>query len=124
MKKLLLVIVAIVTINISQGQTVVRLSEISKHVNDSVRVEGMVYGVRYFPDSKNAPTLVNIGAAFPNQLLTVVIYGDDRKNFTSPPEEMFKDKQVTVTGRVVLYRDKPQIVVHGPADIEVHEMKN
>lgn len=127
MKKLLLIIITILTVKISSSQTAIPLSEVSKHVGDSVKVEGKVYGTRHFPDSKNTPALINIGTGFPNQLLTVVIYGDDRKNFKAQPEEYFKDKEVVVTGKVELYHGKPQIVVHDAGGIKervVEEQKN
>jgi protein TonB len=52
-----------------------------------------------------------MGAAYPNQLLTLVINNKDRVNFTSPPESYYLNKQISVTGRVQLYRGQPQIVV-------------
>lgn len=124
MKRLLFIIVTILSVKLSLSQTTIQLSEISKHVGDSVQVEGKVYGIRYFADSKNAPTLINIGAAFPNQLLTAVIYGEDRKNFKSAPEDFFKDKIVLVTGKVELYHGKPQIVVHDANGIKESTMVN
>ena len=128
MKKLFFIIITILSIKFSQSQSPVPIAEISKHVGDSVKVEGKVFGTRYFPDSKNTPTLINIGGAYPNQLLTVVIYGDDRKNFKSAPEEYFKDKEVVITGKVEMYHGKPQIIVHDAKGIQesrlVEEQKN
>jgi DNA/RNA endonuclease YhcR with UshA esterase domain len=119
-KKFFFIIIAILGVKLSQSQTVVQLPDISNHIGDSVKVEGKVYSTRYLADSKGSPTLINIGAAYPNQLLTVVIYGDDRKNFTSSPE-FFKDKEVVVTGKVESYRGKPQIIVHDSSQIEVRQ---
>lgn len=124
MKKLLFIAITILSVKLSLSQTTIQLSEISKHVGDSVQVEGKVFGTRYFADSKNSPTLINIGAAFPNQLLTVVIYGDNRKNFKSAPEDFFKDKVVVVTGKVELYHGKPQIIVHDANGIKKSTMVN
>src|SRR5687767_64710 len=93
------------------AQQDIRLEDVSKHVGDSVTVTGKIFGIRYFADGKNAPTLINIGGAFPNHLLTVVIYGDDRKNFQPSPEELLKDRTVVIKGKIELYRDRPQIVV-------------
>lgn len=101
------------------AQQKIELSDISKHVGDSVAVVGKISGMRYFPDGKNAPTLVNIGGAFPNQLLTVVIYGDDRKNFKPTPEEVLNGKLVEIKGKVELYRDRPQIIVKDEGGIQV-----
>ena len=93
------------------AQKTVKLEEVSKHVGDSVMVYGKVYGGRYLPNTANKPTLLNIGANYPNQLLTVVIYEQDRKNFETSPELAYKDKDLYIIGRVEMYNNKPQIVI-------------
>jgi len=103
----------------ASAQKVTDLSAVGSHLGDSVLTEGKVYGIRSFPDASNAPTLINIGAAFPNQLLTVVIYGEDLKNFTKPPAEVFKDANVRINGKVELYKNRPQIVVKDQAGLSV-----
>ncbi len=95
----------------SYSQTAIRLEDVGKHIGDSVKVCGKVFGIRYLEQSKNSPTLINLGAVYPNQLLTVVIWDDIRKQFEKTPEEMFKDKEICVTGRIKLYKEKEQIVI-------------
>ncbi|HEX7905842.1 MAG TPA: hypothetical protein VF487_18350 [Chitinophagaceae bacterium] len=96
---------------VSFSQISIKLEDVSKHTGDSVKVCGKVYGIRYLADTKNSPTFINMGAAFPNQQLTVVIWGDVRGQFETAPEELFKDKEICVTGRIQLYKEKVQIVV-------------
>jgi hypothetical protein len=93
------------------SQVEIKLEDVSKHVGDSVKVCGKVFSGRYLEQSKGSPTLLNMGAAYPNQLLTIVIWGDLRKEFSKAPEELFMDKDVCVIGRIELFREKPQIVV-------------
>ena len=55
-------------------------------------------------------TLVNLGAAYPNQLMTIVL------------KEGAKDlkldgKNITVKGKVIDYKGKPEIEVTDPAQI-------
>ena len=119
MKKYILSVLLIFGSIIGFAQTRVDLAEVGKHAGDSVVVEGKVYSTRYFADSKNAPTLLNMGAAFPNQLLTVVIYREQRKAFFDTPEDYYKGKTIRVTGRVELYKNKPQIVTTTPLQIVV-----
>ena len=88
-----------------------QLADISKFIGDSVTVSGKVFSGKYFAGSETAPTLLNLGAEFPNQLLTVVIENGDRKNFMAEPENYYLNKNVTVTGKVVVFKDRPQIVV-------------
>lgn len=119
MKKYILSVLLIFGSFMAVAQTRVDLAVVGRHAGDSVVVEGKVYSTRYFADSNNAPTLLNMGAAFPNQLLTVVIYGEQRKVFFDTPEDYYKGKTIRVTGRVELYRDKPQIVAKTPSQILV-----
>ena len=95
----------------------VKLEDLSRHAGDSVTVCGKVFSARYLSSSKNTPTFLNLGAAYPNQLLTVVIWGDVRKQFEGKPEELYNEKERGVSGRVELYKDKPQIVMHDSRQI-------
>jgi hypothetical protein len=94
------------------AQKEVPLQEVSQHVGDSVTVAGKVFSGRFFAQSEGAPTLLNIGAAYPHQLLTVVIRGTARKEFAGVPERDLLDKDIKVSGKVELYKGKPQLVVH------------
>ena len=100
------------------AQTSVPLEEAAKHVGDSVTITGKVFGARYLENGEKQPTLINLGAAFPRQLLTVVIFGPERKLFSFKPEEEFINKTVMVTGKITLYRNKPQIVIYQAAQIK------
>ena len=53
-----------------------------------------------------APVLVNVGAAYPNQVLTVVLR-DDAKSLAGSLD----GKNIAVTGNIELYKGKPEIVV-------------
>lgn len=99
------------------AQKQIKLDEASKNIGDSVSTCGKVFSARYFEGSQDAPTLLNLGAAYPNQLLTVVIYGEARKLFKEAPEVFFKDKNICVTGKLTLYKEKPQIIIYKPEQI-------
>lgn len=58
--------------------------------------------------------LVNLGAAYPNQLLTLAIKGKAKETATS-----LEGKTVTVTGEVIDYKGKPEIIVTDPNQIQV-----
>jgi hypothetical protein len=96
---------------------VVPADSASQYVGKTIVAYGTVIDGRYLANSTNKPTLLNIGGKFPNQKLTVVIYGNDRVNFGYKPEEMLINRLIYVSGKIELYRDMPQIVVTGPFDI-------
>lgn len=118
MKRIFITLFAFFITGLVNGQTSIKLEEISQYIGDSVIVCGKVEDIRYFENSKNQPTLLNIGAKFPNQLLTVVIWGNVRAEFKNKPEEM-QDKQVCITGRITLYKEKPQIIIENPGQIAI-----
>jgi hypothetical protein len=101
------------------AQKEIKLDDASKFIGDSVKVCGKVFSSRYFANAQDAPTLLNLGAAYPNQLLTVVIYGNNRSLFTEAPESFFKDKEICVSGKIVLYKEKPQIIIYSKEQIQV-----
>lgn len=123
MKQALIIFLFLFSLSTLNAQKQVQLEEISNSIGDSITIKGKVFTTRYLENSKGAPTLLNIGAAFPNQLVTVVIFGDDRGKFTQGPEIMFADKTISVTGKVTIFRDKPQIVISSLNQIKVEEEK-
>jgi micrococcal nuclease len=105
------------------AQKEIKLDDASKSVGDSVRVCGKVFSSRFFANAQDAPTLLNLGAAYPNQLITVVIYSNNRNLFSEAPEIYFKDKEICVSGKIVLYKEKPQIVIYNKEQIMVLNKK-
>lgn len=105
----------------AQAQINVKLGHLKTYVGDSVRVCGKVEGGTYLPNANNSPTLINFGMAYPDQLLTVVIFGEHRSLFEGTPETDWVGKTICVTGKVELYRQKPQIVVRSAQQIQIQQ---
>lgn len=104
----------------SYAQTEVKLEELKDHIGDSVKVKGKISGTRYLEAAKNTPTFINVGGAYPNQLLTIVIWADVRKNLGyDPSDKKNVGGMAVVTGKVELYRDKPQIVITDPSQLQI-----
>ena len=100
------------------AQKEISLEKVKDHTGDSVTVKGKVFGIRYLEGARNAPTFINVGGAFPNQLLTVVIWGDVRKKFELDlSDKKFASAMAVVTGKIELYKDKPQIVITDPKQL-------
>jgi micrococcal nuclease len=97
------------------GQTKITAKDASKHLNEKVMVCDQIFGGKYL--SGAGLTLIDVGGSHPNELLTLVIKGEDRKKFTSPPEETFKDKKVCITGEVIDYKGKPEIMITDSSQI-------
>lgn len=53
--------------------------------------------------------------------LKVVIFPEDAAKFPSPPEEMFLNKKIRVTGLIEEYKGAPEIIVRDPSQIGIVE---
>jgi len=96
--------------------------EAKDHAQETNTVCGLVAGARYLESSKSKPTFLNFTRPFPEQNFTALISNDARGKFKGPPEEIFKGKTICVTGFITISRDRPQIVVNDPAQIEVQDV--
>jgi hypothetical protein len=94
-------------------------SESRLHVGETVTVCDSVAGTRFASSSPGQPTFLNLGRPYPDPSLTVVIWGVNRARYRSPPEDLYRDRRVCVTGTIMLYRDHPQIVVEEPTAIRL-----
>lgn len=120
MKKHLLVVGAIFLFaSIGQAQQEIKMEDLSKHIGDSVTVCTKIYGGIFLDRSKGTPTLLNAGANYPNSPLTILISVDARKTFKEAPELFYKNKDVCITGKIILYKEKPEIVVYDESQIVV-----
>lgn len=86
-------------------------------INDVAKFTGKtIYTTAKAYSSKDIGSmiLVNLGAAYPNQVLTVVIKGKAKETAAS-----LDGKTITVTGEVIDYKGKPEIIVTEPNQIKV-----
>jgi len=122
MKKLSLFLTGLLFLGIAAfGQTAIKLEEVRSHIGDSVSVCGKVFSTNYLPDTRESPTFLNMGAPYPNDSLTVLIWKNTRTRFPYKPEEKLLNKQICVTGKIVNYKGKPQIVIHKEEQIQIKD---
>ncbi|MDT3401300.1 S1/P1 nuclease [Mucilaginibacter terrae] len=81
---------------------VIKLEEVKNYTGKTVTVSGKVFSSKDI----GSMVLVNLGAAFPNQLLTLALKGDAQTLGTQ-----LDGKNVTVTGQVIDYKGKPEIII-------------
>jgi len=101
----------------ASAQTKIAAKDAAKHIGDSVSITGKVFGGKLFTPSNM--TLLDIGGYNPNQALTIMIPGADRRKFKGQPEVDYKGRNVTVTGKLILYKNKPEIVVNDPKQLSL-----
>ena len=89
---------------------------VENYIGKTVKVCDKVYGTHVSKGEKKTTSL-NLGADFPNQKLTVVIFESDLPKFSYTPALLLKDKNVCVTGKLMTYKGKPEIIVNDPANL-------
>jgi hypothetical protein len=90
--------------------------EAASHVGENATVCGLVASARYAAQATAAPTFLDFGKPYPNQIFTAIIFGSDRAKFEAP-ELSLREKQVCVTGALFLYQGKPEIVLRDPKQL-------
>jgi hypothetical protein len=83
----------------------VDIKDVGSHVGETIVVSARVYGYK----ALEGLTLVNLGAAYPDQLLTLVLKGEAMAMAVD-----IDGKVVKVTGKVELYKGKPEIIIRDP----------
>jgi len=101
---------------------VVPSAQAQQHIGESATVCGLVASARYFESREGGGrSYLNFDQPYPNHTLTVMIAAPNRAKFSKPPEALFSGKTVCVTGRIVDYRGKPEIVVENPSQIAIQQ---
>ena len=107
----ILAVCALGTTLTALGQTKqLTAGEAKTHLGEQATVCGTVASARYAAASRGKPTFLNFDKPFPNEVFTVVIWGENRANFGTP-EKDYQGKAVCVTGTITEYRGVPQILV-------------
>jgi len=91
-------------------------SEAKDHIGETATVCGAVVSARYAASTKGQPTFLNLDKPYPNQIFTVLIWGNNRSKFGTP-EIDYKGKRVCVAGKITEYRGTPEIVTNDPQQL-------
>lgn len=113
-KKLLFLFLFFATI-ISAQEITPTLKNIASFEGKTITICEKVTGIH---ETAGENALLNFGKAFPKQAFSVIIFKRDRDKFTYNPLEL-KDKMICITGLVVIYKGKPEIIVKKEADIVI-----
>jgi hypothetical protein len=118
----LLTFLVLVPISVNPQSQVKKLTaaDAKDHKGEQATVCGKVASTRYAATTRGKPTFLNLDKPYPNQVFTILIWGENREKFGTP-EEKYRDKQVCVTGKITEYRGAPEIVISDPQSIEVQK---
>ena len=103
---------------ISLAQERIAPVQAKDYVGQVATVCGKVAGVHQAMRSKGQPTFINLDAAYPNQIFTILIWGSDRPKFGNLERE-YADQNLCVTGAISSYRGIPEIITTSPGSIKL-----
>ncbi len=116
MKNIIILILCFLSVS-SFAQTEIKLDDVQNHVGDSVKLMAKIYSGKYLENVERTPTFLDVGGKYPHEKLTLVIFGDVRKQFKNAPETFYEGRQEWITGKIELYKNKPQIIINSPDQI-------
>jgi hypothetical protein len=89
-------------------------SQAFAHIGETATIEGVVKGT---PVTVNRTQFLDFGDAYPNQDFSAVIWAPDAAQFNSVSG--YNGKRVAVTGKITLYRGKPEMVLISADQLKV-----
>lgn len=92
--------------------------EAADHIGSMATVCGTVASTKFAKRSNGQPTYLNLGRPYPEQLLTIVIWGTDREGFEKPESRYF-GKRICVTGKIRWFKGRPEIIARDPSQIVI-----
>ena len=92
----------------------ISVADAEKYIGKKEMVCSMVYDVKELSHIN----FLDVGANFPNNPLTVVVFSRDKGNFKDGLE-VYDNKNICVTGTIKEYKGKPEIIITGPKDISI-----
>ena len=94
--------------------------EAANSVGAFATVRGPVVDSYFASRGEGQPTFLDVGRPYPDpDRFSVVIWGRDRPNFATPPEQTYRGRTVCVSGLIDTASGSPGIEVTSPAAISV-----
>jgi hypothetical protein len=94
-------------------------NEASGHAGTVAEVCGDVASTSYLNNVEGNPAFINFEKPHPDQVFTIVIWGEHHELWQTPPHQLYENRSVCVTGRIDVHEGVPQITVHSPDRIQI-----
>jgi DNA/RNA endonuclease YhcR with UshA esterase domain len=111
-KTLLTVFAVIGAASITAQSSNYTAGEAAKHVGETATITDKVDGVH---QSGKGNIFLNMGGNYPNQAFTAFIPSASAPQFSNP--QQYEGRTVAVSGKITLYKGKPEIIVNSPSQI-------
>src|ERR1700753_65839 len=106
----------------SDAQTTIPARAVTQHIGETVTVCEKVFSGTRVKES-NA-VLLDLGGFHPSPQLLVIIPAELSDKFKGHPEIDYDGKDITVTGKVIIYKGKPGILIQNPSHLRLVMIDN
>ena len=106
--RLVLACLAFLSSQVHASSETISATDAARHVGEQETVCGTIAGEHTAYSSRGTPTFINLDRAYPNQVFTILIWGDEHSRVGSVPHSGL----MCVTGTITSYRGTPEIVLH------------
>lgn len=93
-------------------------SDAKNLVGKKATICGTIASTRFARRSRGQPTYLNLDQAYPDHTFTIVVWGETRQQFKTPPENLIG--LVCVAGLIQEFRGVPQITVSDPRQLKTY----
>ena len=100
------------------AQMKISIDSISAYIGQNVTVCSKILSTHITKGEKPV-TYLNLGAAYPDQKLTLVIFQKDKPNFPSAPEKYYNLQEVCATGVLKTYRSMTEMIISRKDQIQI-----
>jgi hypothetical protein len=113
MKTITVAVAFLLMASIGRAQSLTA-SQAKAHEGESATVCGTVASERTAPSSRGEPTFINLDSAYPNQVFTILVWGDDKKNVGELPRV---GSRVCAKGLITDYHGVPEVIVRSSGQL-------
>ena len=98
------------------GAEQISATDAKLHIGQDETVCGEVASLHFAAHSRGEPTFIDIDSAYPHQVFTILIWGEDRTKF-GDIQARYSAAHLCVTGTISEYRGAAEMVIHEPSRI-------
>lgn len=119
MKKIFLLLIIISFSSITFAQRGIKAEEAKDYVGDTVKVCVNIVDTNFDEASKGSPTYLYTSQSNVNTGLHFLIWGERRKYFDYKPEKDLKHRDVCITGKIELLKEKLVIIIEKQNQVDL-----
>lgn len=119
MKKVFLVAFASFISIVTVAQHEIKAEEAKNNIGDTVKVCITVADTNYDELAKGSPTFLYTSAQNSFAGLYFIIWGERRKYFDYKPEKDLNHRNVCISGKIELVKDRPVIIIEKQSQVDL-----